>query len=56
MAENNIIELVNTGAWKQLVEHDNGLVEEVRMLRQHMADIYRAWMTGKAPPRHYLPS
>ncbi|XP_070015674.1 uncharacterized protein [Nicotiana sylvestris] len=32
------------------VEQDNGLFEKVRMLRQHMADMYQAWMSGKAPP------
>ncbi|XP_016454945.2 uncharacterized protein LOC107779115 [Nicotiana tabacum] len=50
MADNNKTELVDTGAQKQLVEHDNGLVEEVKMLRQHMVDMYQAWMNGKAPP------
>ncbi|XP_019242081.1 PREDICTED: uncharacterized protein LOC109222135 [Nicotiana attenuata] len=35
---------------KVLVEQDNGLADEVRMLRQHMTDMYQAWMTGKAPP------
>ncbi|XP_070022012.1 uncharacterized protein [Nicotiana sylvestris] len=50
MADDNRTEFVDTGAQKQLVEQDNGLVEEVRMLRQHMMDMYRAWMTGKAPP------
>ncbi|XP_070023133.1 uncharacterized protein [Nicotiana sylvestris] len=50
MADNNGTESVDTGTRKQLVEQDNGLVEEVRMLRQHMADMYQAWTTGKAPP------
>nr|XP_009601581.1 extensin-3-like [Nicotiana tomentosiformis] len=50
MADNNGIELVDTSTQKQLVEQDTGLVEEVRMLRQHMVDMYQAWMTGKAPP------
>ncbi|XP_070031893.1 uncharacterized protein [Nicotiana tomentosiformis] len=50
MADDNEIKLVDTGAPKQLVEQDTGLVEEVRILRQHMADMYQAWMTGKAPP------
>ncbi|XP_070014282.1 uncharacterized protein [Nicotiana sylvestris] len=50
MADNNRTELVDTGARKQLVEQNNGLIEEVKMLKQHMADMYRAWMTGKVPP------
>ncbi|XP_070002304.1 uncharacterized protein [Nicotiana sylvestris] len=50
MADNNRTQLVDTGARKQSIEQDNGLVEEVKMLRQHMADMYHAWMTGKAPP------
>ncbi|XP_070001931.1 uncharacterized protein [Nicotiana sylvestris] len=49
MADNNRTELVDTGARKQSVEQDNELVEEVKMLRQHMADMYQAWMIGKAP-------
>jgi len=50
MADNNRTELVDTGARKQLVEQDYGLVEEVKMLRQHMEDMYQAWMTGNTPP------
>nr|XP_033514154.1 early nodulin-75-like [Nicotiana tomentosiformis]XP_033514155.1 early nodulin-75-like [Nicotiana tomentosiformis] len=50
MADDNRVELVDTGTRKQLVEQDTGLVEEVRTLRQHMANMYQAWMTGKAPP------
>jgi len=50
MADNNKIGLVDTGARKQLVEQDTGLADEVRMLKQHMTDMYQAWMTGKAPP------
>ncbi|XP_075082416.1 uncharacterized protein LOC142166829 [Nicotiana tabacum] len=57
MAHDNGIDLVDTGAQKQLSERDTGLVEEVRMLRQHMTDMYQAWMTGKAlppPPPSFL--
>ncbi|XP_070003085.1 uncharacterized protein [Nicotiana sylvestris] len=50
MADNNRTELVDTGAQKQLAEQDTDLADEVRMLRQHMTDMYQAWMTGKAPP------
>ncbi|XP_070028104.1 uncharacterized protein LOC107768811 isoform X2 [Nicotiana tabacum] len=50
MADNNKTGLVDTGARKQLVEQDTGLADEVRMLRQHMTDMYQASMTGKAPP------
>ncbi|XP_070055314.1 uncharacterized protein [Nicotiana tomentosiformis] len=50
MARDNGIELVDTGAQKQLSKRDTGLVKEVRMLRQYMTDMYRAWMTSKAPP------
>ncbi|XP_070004929.1 uncharacterized protein [Nicotiana sylvestris] len=50
MANDNGTELVDTGARKQLVEQNNGLVEEVKMLKQHMDDMYQAWMTGKVPP------
>nr|XP_033511905.1 uncharacterized protein LOC117276683 [Nicotiana tomentosiformis] len=50
MVDDNRIELVDTGTQKQLVERDTGLVEEVRMLRQHMTDMYQAWITGKTPP------
>ncbi|XP_070013689.1 uncharacterized protein [Nicotiana sylvestris] len=50
MADNNGIESVDTGAQMQLVEQGNELVEEVRMLRQHMTDMYQAWTSGKAPP------
>ncbi|XP_075081469.1 uncharacterized protein LOC107813302 [Nicotiana tabacum] len=50
MADNNRTDLVDIGARKQLVEQDNELVEEVKMLRQHMEDMYQVWMTGKAPP------
>ena len=41
---------VGTDDRQQLVEQNNGLVEEVKMLRQHVADMYQAWITGKAPP------
>ena len=56
MADNNRTELVDTGAQKQLVEQDNGLVEEVKMLKQHMADMYQTWMTGGHHLRHHLAS
>jgi len=42
MAENNRTKWVGTDARKQLVEQDCGLVEEVKMLRQHVTDMYRA--------------
>lgn len=50
MADDNRVELVDIGTRKQLVERDIRLVEEARILRQHVADMYQAWMTGKAPP------
>jgi len=50
MADDNGTELVDTGIRKQLVEQDNGLVEEVKMLKQHKADMHQAWITGKTPP------
>ncbi|XP_070009812.1 uncharacterized protein [Nicotiana sylvestris] len=50
MAENNRTGWVGTDARKWLVEQEYGLVEEVKMLRQHMADMYQAWITAKAPP------
>ncbi|XP_075075653.1 uncharacterized protein LOC142162787 [Nicotiana tabacum] len=57
MADNNRTELVDTGARKQLVEQDIGLVKEVKMLKQHMTGMYQAWITRKAlppPPPSFL--
>ncbi|XP_060200128.1 uncharacterized protein LOC132628360 [Lycium barbarum] len=34
----------------QMVQHESASREEVRMLRQQMADMYQAWMNGQAPP------
>ncbi|XP_059283641.1 uncharacterized protein LOC132037186 [Lycium ferocissimum] len=34
----------------QMVQHESASAEEVRMLRQQMADMYQAWMNGQAPP------
>ncbi|XP_070054120.1 uncharacterized protein [Nicotiana tomentosiformis] len=50
MADYNEVELVDTGTRRQFFEQDTGLVEVLRMLRQHIADMYQAWMAGKAPP------
>jgi len=50
MTQNRRTEWVDTDDRQQLVEWNNGLVEEVKMLRQHVADMYQAWITGKTPP------
>ncbi|XP_075103798.1 protein FAR1-RELATED SEQUENCE 5-like [Nicotiana tabacum] len=46
MADDNRIELVDTGAQKQLSERDTSLVEEVRMLREYMTDMYQIPFSG----------
>ncbi|XP_059280733.1 uncharacterized protein LOC132034398 [Lycium ferocissimum] len=50
MATNKDTSLVDASAQPQLVDQNSGLAEEVRMLRQHMANMYRAWTTGQALP------
>ncbi|KAG5595034.1 hypothetical protein H5410_036266 [Solanum commersonii] len=47
----------NDEVQNQMVAQESISVEEVKMLRQHMAEMYEAWMNGQAPPssiREYL--
>ncbi|XP_060199644.1 uncharacterized protein LOC132627998 [Lycium barbarum] len=50
MATNEDTGLVDASAQTPLVDQNSRLAEEVRMLKQHMTSMYRAWMTGQAPP------
>ncbi|XP_015075347.1 uncharacterized protein LOC107019339 [Solanum pennellii] len=34
----------------QMTSHETGTTEEIRVLRQQMADMYEAWMSGQPPP------
>ncbi|XP_019242213.1 PREDICTED: uncharacterized protein LOC109222301 [Nicotiana attenuata] len=50
MANNSENESDNDDVHGQLVEQGSGLVEEVRVLKQQLADMYQAWVNGQAPP------
>ncbi|XP_060182014.1 uncharacterized protein LOC132611629 [Lycium barbarum] len=50
MATNEDTRLVDASVQTPLVDQNSRLAEEVRMLKQHMASMYRAWTTGQAPP------
>ncbi|XP_060210887.1 uncharacterized protein LOC132637882 [Lycium barbarum] len=50
MATNEDTGLVDASVQTPLVDQNSRLAEEVRMLKQHMASMYRAWMTGQEPP------
>ncbi|XP_059285914.1 uncharacterized protein LOC132039453 [Lycium ferocissimum] len=50
MAINEDTGLVDVRAQIPLVDQNSRLAEEVRMLKQHIANMYRAWMIGQAPP------
>ncbi|KAG5620795.1 hypothetical protein H5410_006013 [Solanum commersonii] len=42
--------LGNDEVQNQMVAQESIFVEEVKMLRQQMAEMYEAWMNGQAPP------
>lgn len=50
MANNSENESDNDDVQGQLVEQDTGLVEEVRVLKQQLAEMYQAWVNGQEPP------
>nr|XP_009626117.1 uncharacterized protein LOC104116871 [Nicotiana tomentosiformis] len=50
MANNIENELDNDDVHGQLVEQGSGLVEEVRVLQQQLAEMYQAWVNGHVPP------
>ncbi|XP_070040134.1 uncharacterized protein [Nicotiana tomentosiformis] len=50
MANNSEYESNNDGVHGQLVEQGSRLVEEVRVLKQQLAEMYQAWVNGQAPP------
>ncbi|XP_019239957.1 PREDICTED: uncharacterized protein LOC109219945 [Nicotiana attenuata] len=50
MANNSENESDNDDVHGQLVEQGSGLVEEVRVLKQQLAEMYQAWVNGQAPP------
>ncbi|XP_075087786.1 uncharacterized protein LOC142169778 [Nicotiana tabacum] len=50
MANNSENESDNDNVHGQLVEQGSGLVEEVRVLKQQLAEMYQAWVNGQAPP------
>ncbi|KAG5571189.1 hypothetical protein H5410_060955 [Solanum commersonii] len=57
MTHKDGIESGNDEVQNQMVAHESVSIEEVKMLRQQMAEMYEAWMNGQAPPssiREYL--
>ena len=57
MTRKDGIESENEDAQIQMVAQESVPMEEVKMLRQQMTEMYEAWMNGQAPPpsiREYL--
>ncbi|XP_070047519.1 uncharacterized protein [Nicotiana tomentosiformis] len=50
MVNNSENESDNDDVHGQLVEQGTGLVEEVRVLKQQLAEMYQAWVNGQEPP------
>ncbi|KAH0670694.1 hypothetical protein KY289_025187 [Solanum tuberosum] len=57
MTRKDGIESGNDEVQNQMVAQESVSIEEVKMLRQQMVEMYEAWMNGQAPPlsiREYL--
>ena len=57
MTRKDGIKLENEDAQTQMVAQESVPIEEVKILRQLMTEMYEAWKNGKAPPpsiREYL--
>ncbi|KAK4733719.1 hypothetical protein R3W88_007980 [Solanum pinnatisectum] len=50
MTHKDIIELENDEVQNKMTSQESVSLEEVRMLRQQMVEIYESWMNGQAPP------
>ncbi|KAH0781533.1 hypothetical protein KY290_001131 [Solanum tuberosum] len=50
MAQKDGRESDNDEVRNQMASQETVSTEEVRVLRQQMAEMYEAWMSGQAPP------
>ena len=50
MAPKDGNELDNDEIKNQMTSQETGTTEEIRVLRQQMAEMYEAWMSGQPPP------